>query len=146
MKNKRKLKIIKYNQKILERLNITKEDYEVYKSLKEFNEKYKTNIDFDCEQVRISGMKIEKDGLELLSKLKYVKRLHLYWNQLLDINIISKFENLIKLVIGENGITNIDILDNDNFKNLKVLDLSGNCISNINLLEKVYRIRRIIFE
>ena len=115
-----KLKIIKYNKRILERLNISKEDYEVYKSLKEFNEKYKTNIDFDCEQVSISGMKIEKEGLELLSKLKNVKRLHLYWNQLLDINIISKFENLIKLVIGENGITNIDILDNDNFKNLKV--------------------------
>ena len=44
---------------------------------------------------------------------------------MLDINIISKFENLIKLVIGENGITNIDILDKDYKDEYIVIDDNG---------------------
>ena len=37
IRNKKKLNIIKYNRKLLSRLNITKEDFEAYIHLKVFN-------------------------------------------------------------------------------------------------------------
>ena len=37
LRNKKKLNIIKYNNKLLSRLNVTKEDYKAYINLKEFN-------------------------------------------------------------------------------------------------------------
>ena len=44
IKRKQKLKIIKYNNRILNKLNITSKDFEIYslnnKLLKEFNNKY----------------------------------------------------------------------------------------------------------
>ena len=45
IKNKRKLNIIKYNKRITTKLNINKEDLEIYKTLKEFNNNYNTNIE-----------------------------------------------------------------------------------------------------
>ena len=44
MKNKRKLNIIKYNKRIKFKSNINKKDFEIYISLREFNDKYNTNI------------------------------------------------------------------------------------------------------
>ena len=44
IKNKRKLNVIKYNKRIMVKLNINKEDFEIYITLKEFNNKYNTNI------------------------------------------------------------------------------------------------------
>jgi len=41
LRNKKQLNIIKYNNKLLSRLNITKEDFKSYIYLKEFNERYK---------------------------------------------------------------------------------------------------------
>ena len=40
IRNKRKLNIIKYNKKIKFKLNINKKDFEIYKVLREFNNKY----------------------------------------------------------------------------------------------------------
>ena len=42
LKNKKKLRIIKRNKKILDDLNISKDDFQKYKTLKEFNKKYST--------------------------------------------------------------------------------------------------------
>ena len=44
IKNKRKLNIIKYNKRIKNKLDITKENFKVYITLKEFNFKYAINI------------------------------------------------------------------------------------------------------
>ena len=44
IKNKRKLNIIKYNKRIKDKLNINKKDYEIYITLREFNDIYNINI------------------------------------------------------------------------------------------------------
>ena len=57
--NKRKLNIIKYNKIIKAKLNINKEDFEIYITLKEFNIKYKTNIeDIDIREINLSRINI----------------------------------------------------------------------------------------
>ena len=53
LRNKRKLNLVKYNKKIMNRLNITKEDFKAYDLLKQFNNKYNTNIeDVEIEELR----------------------------------------------------------------------------------------------
>jgi len=55
IKNKRKLKIIKYNRRIKVKLNINQEDFEIYITLKKFNNKYKVNIeDIDIKELNLS--------------------------------------------------------------------------------------------
>ena len=44
MRNKKKLTIVKHNKEIMKRLDIKKDDFIVYDTLKEFNNKYNTNI------------------------------------------------------------------------------------------------------
>ena len=63
LKNKRKLKIIKYNKRLLSRLNINKKNFELYAKLKEFNDKYKTKInDIDNTELNIRGKYIGDKG------------------------------------------------------------------------------------
>ena len=70
MKNKRKLNIIKYNKKILARLNINKNDFENYLGLKEFNDKYDTNIeDVEIEKLNLNEKNIGNEGLIYLFKV-----------------------------------------------------------------------------
>ena len=45
LKHKRKLKIIKTNKKMLDKLEITIKDFQVYETLKKFNEKFSSNIE-----------------------------------------------------------------------------------------------------
>ena len=116
--NKRKLNIIKYNKIIKAKLNINKEDFEIYITLKEFNNKYKTNIeDIDIREINLSRINIENEGLKDLAKIK--------------------FKDLNKLYLRSNKISDISVLEKVNFKELKKLDLSSNEISDINILEKV---------
>ena len=118
LKNKRKLNIIKYNKIIKAKLNINKEDFEIYMTLKEFNNKYKTNIeDIDIKELNISGINIENEGLKGLAKIKFkeLNKLNLSWNKISDISILEKV----------------------NFKELKELDLISNKLLDISVLEKV---------
>ena len=118
MKNKRKLNIIKYNKRILLRLNIYKIQFENYIQLKEFNNKYNTNIeDIDIKELNLKSKNIGNKGLEILSKIK--------------------FKELKLLNLGCNKISDINILVKENFKDLNVLGLYINEISNINVIEKV---------
>ena len=72
IKNKRKLKIIKYNKRIKDKLNINKEDYEIYITLKEFNIKYYTNIDdIDIKELNLNNRRIGNEGLKDLVKIKF---------------------------------------------------------------------------
>ena len=44
LKKRIKLKIIKYNKSLLDKLNISNQDFEDFKILKEFNQKFKLYI------------------------------------------------------------------------------------------------------
>ena len=71
IKNKRKLNIIKYNKRIKRKLNINKKDYEIYISLREFNNKYNINIeDLDIKELNLSKRFIGNEGLKDLVKIK----------------------------------------------------------------------------
>ena len=166
IKNKRKLNIIKYNKRILVRLNINKEEFEIYIGLKEFNNKYNTNIeDIDIKVLNLSNRYIGNEGLKDLIKIKFkglneldlsyneisninmlqnsdvskLTVLNLGFNNISDINIFKKvnFAKLTVLNLCHNEITNINILKFVNFDELKELDLSFNNIPNINALEKI---------
>ena len=132
--NKRKLKIIKYNKRIMIKLDIKKEDFEIYKHLKEFNNKYKTNIeDIDLKEVYIHYWKrIGNLGLKDLVKINFNKleRLNLYENKISDINILEKvkFKELKKLDLSNNNISDIKVLEKVKFDKLEVLNLKANKI------------------
>ena len=118
IKNKRKLKIIKYNKRIKDKLNINKEDFRIYISLKKFNKIYKTNFeDTDIKELNLNGRNLGNEGLKILVKIK--------------------FKELNKLNLSRNNISDINILKKVDFKELKELNLSGNQITDINILEKV---------
>ena len=93
IKNKRKLKLIKYNKKILDRLNIKKNDFKIYEMLKEFNEEYNLNVDdIDNKELDLIGKYIGKEGLGYLNTLgfKQLKRLNLSDNDISDIKILEQ--------------------------------------------------------
>ena len=134
IKNKRKLNILKYNKRILYRLNINKEDFEIYKTLKEFNNKYKTNIeDIDIKELKITCEFIKNDVLRDLVKinLKEFRELDLICINISDINILERanFTKLNTLNLNRNKISDINILEKVNLKELKELDLSYNLIN-----------------
>ena len=104
IKKKRKINIIKYNKRIIVKLNINKEDFEIYIMLKELNNKYNTNIkDLDIKELNLGARQIENEGLKVLVKIK--------------------FKELNKLDLSFNKISDISILDKANFKELKILNL-----------------------
>ena len=72
LKNRRKLKIVKYNKVLLNRLYISKEDFKAYEELKEFNKNYKLNIgDIDIQELDLLNKFIRNEGLEHLSKIGF---------------------------------------------------------------------------
>ena len=117
IKNKRKLNIIKYIKRIKIKLDINKDNFEIYITLKEFNNKYYTYIeDIDIKELNLSGKYIGNKGLKDLGKIK--------------------FKGLNKLDLSLNGISNINILKKVNFNELEILNLVCIRISDINILEK----------
>ena len=112
LRNKKKLNIIKYSNKLLSRLNITKEDFKAYLNLKEFNEKYNLNIeDVDITELDLSNHHFGNEGLEYLTKIK--------------------FNKLKILDLSDNQITEISLLENLNLEKLIILNLSFNQISEV---------------
>ena len=115
IKNKRKLNIIKYNKRIMIKLDINKKDFEIYITLKEFNNKYNINIeDIDIKELNLSVRIIENEGLGDLVKIN--------------------FNKLEELNLSGNEISDINILEKVNFKELKLIYLYDNKISDINIL------------
>ena len=109
IKNKRKLNIIKHNKRVMIKLDINKEDFETYITLKEFNVKYNTNIqDIDIKTLNLSGRCIRNEGLKDLIKIK--------------------FKGLNELDLSENKISDIKVFINTKFKKLNLLYLIGNQI------------------
>ena len=118
IKNRKKLNIIKYIKNILFRLNLKEKDFKVYLTLKEFNEKYHSNIkDIDIKELNLSDLNLRNEGLELLSEIE--------------------FKELIILDLSKNKISDINILQKFNLEKLEKLNLNFNQISDINILEKL---------
>ena len=166
IKNKRKLNIIKYNKILMIKLDINKADFEIYITLKKFNNKYKVNIeDIDINEVYLKNKNIGIEGLKDLVKINFneleelnlsengisiidilekanykkLKQLDLHYNKISDIKVLEKvkFEKLEELYLFGNKISDINILENVNFTKLKQLYLFDNNISDIKVLEKV---------
>ena len=141
LKMRIKLKLLKYNKKILKKLNIKKEDFEQFIFLKEINRKFNLNIkDIDIKELNLENKNLVTDIIEFLSKIKFnaLKVLNLFKNKISDIKVLEKvkFEKLELLNLNENNISNIDILEKVNFKELKELGLSKNKIEDIKVWKK----------
>ena len=155
LKNRKKLNLFKHNKNHLSYFNITKEDFNIYNKIKEFNEKYKVDIeDVDIEELVLIQKNLGNKGLEDLIQieLKQLKILYLHNDDdedsekidktkyvlISDISALenAKFENLKELDLSVNKITDINVLEKVNFKELKELYLSFNKITDINVLEK----------
>ena len=142
IKNKRKLKIIKYNKKIKIKLDINKGDFEKYIALKEFNKKYDINIeDIDLKVLMLNWRNIRNMDLKdlVIINFKKLEILDLSGNKISNINILEKvnFKELKKLNLSYTEVSDIEILVKVNFNELQKLDLSGNKISTLNSFEKV---------
>ena len=107
IKNRTKLKIIKNNKFLLNRLNITIEDFKVYISLKEFNKIFNLNIgDIDIKELDLSKRNIGNEYLQYLNNIE--------------------FKHLKKLLLNGNEISDIKLLEKIKFFNLEIIDLSNN--------------------
>ena len=109
IKNKRKLNIIKYNKRIMIKSDINKKDFEIYITLKEFNNKYNINIeDIDIKELNLSNRYVGNEDLKDLVKINFNKleELDLRFNNISDINILEKvnFKKLKKLYLNKNPI------------------------------------------
>ena len=153
LKNKKKLKLIKCNKKILDDLNISKDDFQKYKTLKEFNKKYSTFIDdIDTKKLHLQNIKLDNEGLECLIKLKF-KNLEILKliNDNIPVNNISEniyFNNLKELYLRNMNLTNIEFLEKIKFQSLEVLDLTNNRIVDIKVLkdEKFKGLKKLLLE
>ena len=117
LKDKKKLKIIKHNKEMLQKLKITKEDFEVYIILKEFNDKYHlSKVDIDSKRIFLKGDVFKDEGFDYMNQIGFrdLIQINLNFYKELDLN---KFTEL-------------------KYKDLKVLSLCGDEISDINALVK----------
>ena len=139
--NKIKLKIIKYNKYMISRLDIKTEDFKIYETLKEFNEKLNLNIiDIDIKELDLEYKNIGKEKLELLKNVNFkeLEKLNLSSNKISDIKVLENvnFKELKELNLSYNKISDIKVLENVKFKELEVLDLSYNKIDNNSIIIK----------
>ena len=74
LKKNIKLKLVKYNKKMINKLSITKEDFEQFILLKEINLKFVLNIkDIDINELYLGNKYLDDDIIEHLSKIKFNK-------------------------------------------------------------------------
>ena len=109
LKSRFKLKIIKHNKKLLNKLNISKKTFEKYILLKELNEKYKVNIqDID---IKILSFDFNEKIIKILNQLE-LKELNLLDLSQKGLKKINFFQDLLlnfkELNLSDNRIVNID--------------------------------------
>ena len=117
---KKKLKLIKNNNNLVSKLEITIKDYKNY-FFYEMRTKYNIKLKNIYELDIIDNQK-GYNNLNHLNKLKYINKLYLGSNNIANIPKIY-FENLEILNLSNNYINNIEELKNINYKNLKELYL-----------------------
>ena len=107
--------------------------------LDEINKKFHLNIkDFNVTEIDLNDKIIGNEGLKYICQdmnFQNLKKLYLNGNKITDIKALEKanFEKLEVLDIGLNNIYNINIFEKVNFKELKELHLNFNKISDINV-------------
>ena len=116
------------------KVNIKTEDFKIYETLKEFNEKLKLNIiDIDIKELDLTNKNIGNKELEFLKNINFkeLQKLNLSDNKISDIKLLENvnFKELKKLHLSHNKISDIKVLENVNFKELKILYLDGNPIN-----------------
>ena len=104
LKKRIELKLFKYNKKMINKLNIEKEDFEQFKLLKEMNLKFNLDIkDIEIKELNLENKNLGNDILEYLTKIKFntLKVLKLRNNNISDIKGLenAKFAKLEKLRI-----------------------------------------------
>ena len=106
LKKRIELKLVKYNNILINKLNITQEDFENFKSLKEMYQKFNLDIkDIEIEELNLRS----KSSCNKL--LEYLKRIEL---KLIKYN---------KILINKLNITKEDF---ENFKTLKEMNQKFN--------------------
>ena len=112
LKRRIELKLMKCNKIMLNKLNITKEDFEQFILLKEMNSKFNLNIkEIDIKELNLENMNLKNDIIEFFGKMK--------------------FNELKILDLEKNNISNIKGLENVNFSKLEILNLKNNKIQDI---------------
>ena len=72
LKKRIELNLFKYNKKMINKLNITKDDFEQFILLKDMNLKFNLNIkDIDIKELNLGDMKLENNIMEYLGKIKF---------------------------------------------------------------------------
>ena len=104
LKKRIELKLFKYNKKMVNKLNIEKEDFEQFTLLKEMNLKFNLDIkDIEIKELNLENKNLGNDILEYLTKIKFnkLKVLKLRNNNISDIKGLenAKFAKLEKLRI-----------------------------------------------
>ena len=128
VRHKMKLKILKYNKKLLNALNIKSEDFDIYNILKNFNNKYNTINDssyindIDTDELFLNCLELGNEIFLFLNKIKfkYLKCLYLGNNNISDIKLLEKikYEKLENLFLASNNISDINVLEKVNYKEL----------------------------
>ncbi len=92
--------------------------------------RFLSNYDFtfDREKMQFLDLIMANKRIEALNnsmlEFKTVQHLDLSGNNIVDINVLQQFENLVKLNVGKNKIKNISIFANENnFPNMRWLDI-----------------------
>ena len=137
-----KLKLLKHNKELQDKLDINIENFKEYNYLFNMNNMFHLNInDINIEILSLSGQSLGNEILNYLNKINFseLKELDISENEISEINELknAKFYKLEILNLGDNDITDISILEQVKFKKLKLLNLKENKISNISILEKV---------
>ena len=100
LKKRIELKLVKYNKILINKLNITKEDFENFKLLKEMNVKF--NLDIKDIEIKELNLAVKNLGNEIF---KYLKRI--------------EFKELKELDLSRNKISNIKVLEKVKFEKLE---------------------------
>ena len=121
LKKRSELKLFKQNKITLNKLNITKEDFEQFILLKEMNLKFNLEIkDIDIKELNLENKNLDNNIIEYLGNIKFnkLKVLNFWKNNISDIRGLKnvKFEKLENINLSENNISNIDVLEKVNFK------------------------------
>ena len=102
LKKRKKLKLVKYNKILIKKFNITKEDFENFKLLKEMNQRF--NLDVKDIEIKILNLECKSLGNEKLEyfkriEFKELKELNFYGNYISNIKVLEKvkLEKLEKL-------------------------------------------------
>ena len=96
---RKELNIFKKNKKMMNKLNIKKEDFEQFLILKEINLKFNLDIkDIDIKELNLGNKNLENDVIDYLTKIKFnrLKVLNFEKNNISD---IKGLENIVKFKI-----------------------------------------------